>query len=152
MNSTEDGKPKGKSRRRRSSSGGAGLSVDNPSDAPKHSRRHHSSGGSIIADNPDPSGSSRSSRRQKTHTGPESGIPKQSRRKKSSKGTSGGGGSSRSRSKLADPDNLSESGSVTGKKHGADEGGGGLSYPISVLEPFEEEKECDEISKKLRDL
>ena len=150
---------KEKQRRHRSSSSGGAFPLDsparNPSDAPKHSRRHHSSGGSVISDNQD--GSTRSSRRHHNLSGLEStsrdgpGIPKQSRRRKS-KGSSGGG-SSRSRSKgqasLTDVDPFSESGLLSGTKHGAKNST--ELYPVSVLEVFEEENECDEISKELRD-
>ncbi|KAJ9700734.1 hypothetical protein PVL29_006180 [Vitis rotundifolia] len=163
INRTEGEKPptsKEKQRRRRSSSSDGNFPLDsparNPSDAPKHSRRHHSSGGSVISGNQD--GSSRSSRRQHNLSGPEStsrdgpGIPKQSRRRKS-KGSSGGG-SSRSRSKgqasLTDVDPFSESGLPSGTKHGKKNST--ELYPVSVLEVFEEENECDEVSKELRDL
>ncbi|KAL6342902.1 hypothetical protein AAG906_016921 [Vitis piasezkii] len=162
INRTEGEKPptsKEKQRRRRSSSSGGAFPLDsparNPSDAPKHSRRHHSSGGSVISDNQD--GSTRSSRRHHNLSGLEStsrdgpGVPKQSRRRKS-KGSSGGG-SSRSRSKgqasLTDVDPFSESGLLSGTKHGTKNST--ELYPVSVLEVFEEENECGEISKELRD-
>ena len=150
---------KEKQRRHRSSSSGGAFPLDsparNPSDALKHSRCHHSSGGSVASNNQD--GSTRSSRRHHNLSGLEStsrdgpGIPKQSRRRKS-KGSSGGG-SSRSRSKgqasLTDVDPFSESGLLSGTKHGAKNST--ELYPVSVLEVFEEENECDEISKELRD-